>query len=59
MSYSHVSSKTWCLNRKRRRKKKKRGVMEEQGMHILYVYELLDELHSVLKLLIKKNYYGF
>jgi hypothetical protein len=43
------------LESEKKKKKKKRGVMEEQGMHILYVHELLDELHSVLKLLIKEN----
>ena len=38
---------------RQKKEKKKRGVMEEQGVHMLYAYELLDELHSVLKLLIK------
>ena len=43
---------------KKKRKEKKNSVGRTRDAH-LYVHELLDELHSVLNLLIKKKYFGF
>ena len=42
----------------RKEKEKKKSVGRTSCAH-LYVHELLDELHSVLKLSIKKKYFGF
>lgn len=43
---------------KKKRKKKKNSVGRTRGTH-LHVHEVLDEPHSVLKLLIKRIYFDF
>jgi len=43
---------------KEEKKRKNNSVERTRDAH-LYVHELLDESHSVLKLLIKKKYFDF